>query len=142
MIALTLSFQELLCFLKKNLRKVPPIGKMLRCANNTFFLTVPRKGAPGIPVDVSLKFGGQTFNVNVSAGGIRSLARLSFTTGELFYLAKRNIKKLPEFVETMEYNDKKRVFHVRCKMEKEAEDIEMLAKLIRRLDGGIRMAAK
>lgn len=139
MIALTLSFQELLGFLKKNLRKVPPMGKMLKCANSTFFLTVPRNGAPGIPIDVNLKFNGQTFKANVNAGGIPSIVRLSLTTGELFYLAKRNIKKLPGFVEAIEYNDKERIFHARCDLGKNTEDIELLAKLIRRLDGGIRL---
>lgn len=139
MIALTVSFQEILGYLKKNLRKVPPIVKMLKCVNNKIFLTVPRKDAAGIPFDANLNFTGQTFKLDLNAGGVYSIARLSFTSGELFYFLRKNIRKLPEFLETTEYNDKEWVFHVRGEMEKDAEDIELLAKLFRRLDLGVRL---
>lgn len=139
MTALTVSFQEILGYLKKNLRKVPPIVKMLKCVNNKIFLAIPEKDGTGILIDAKLNFTGQTFKLDLNAEGINSIARLSFNSGELFYFIRKNIRKLPGFIKTTEYNDKEWVFHVRGEMEKDAEDIELLAKLIRRLEGGIRL---
>jgi hypothetical protein len=139
MTALTVTFQEILGYLKKNLRKVPPIVKRLKCVNNKIFLAIPDKDGPGILIDAKLNFSGQTFKLDLNAEGINSIASLSFNSGELFYFIKKNIRKFPEFLETTEYNEKEWVFHVRGEMEKDAKDIELLAKLFRRLEGGIRL---
>lgn len=130
MLVLTVSFTEILNYLKKNLKKVPWIVKHLNCEKNVLSLTVPweREDSPGIPFEAALNYNGHTFKVNARSGAFQSLACVHFTAGELFDFLKKNIREFPPFPETMGYEKNEHVFHLNIKPE--TEDIEILAKLI------------
>ena len=141
MLALTVSFKEILNYLKKNLRKVPWIVKHLNCDKNVLGLIIPgeEENSPGIPFEVDLDYDGHTFEVKARSGTFQSLARVHFTAGELFDFLKKNIRKFPPFLEPMAYDENERVFHLTIKPER--EDMEILAKLIPVLqpDKGLRL---
>ena len=150
MVTLTLSFKELLDFLRISIKKLPKILEDLECDKNRFSLLIPRKNASDIPIDVLLKFSANTFRLTLDAGEIKELGKFKFTTGQLFDFLKQSMGKNSEFWKSLEYNDDDKAFHFTIKPKKESPDkeppfkkpIELLSKLVPHDDDGFELRVK
>ena len=149
MVTLTLSFKELLDFLKISI-KFPKALESLECDKNRFSLLLPREDASDIPIDVLLKYFANTFRLTLDAGEIKELGKFKFTTGQLFDFLKESIGKNSDFWKSLEYNDEDKTFHFTIKPKKESPDkdppfkkpIELLAKLMPHDDVGFELRVK
>lgn len=145
MVELTVSFEEIVGFVKKNNSKPSDVLESLACDKNLLSLTIPRKDAPAIPAEVDLNFSANTFVIRANSGEIKSLARITFSLEELLSFLKASIKKSP-FLETMTWNDNDQGIHLVVEPEENPEgqapfqkQIELLLKLAPCLDEGFRL---
>ena len=150
MVTLTLSFKELLDFLRINIKKFPKVLESLKCNKNRFSLRLPRKDASDIPLDILLKFSTNTFRLTLDAGEIKELGKFKFTTGQLFDFFEEGLGKSSAFWKSLKYNDDENAFHFTIKPKKESPDkappfkkpIELLAKLVPHDDDGFELRVK
>jgi len=112
MIALTVSFEELLDLIRGNSKKWPKILETLRWDGDHMVLEIPREdiGIGATALDLNFRFSGETFTLSVNAGPIKQIASLIFKSEELFDILEQNIRKFPRILNTMAYDHIKKIF--------------------------------
>lgn len=109
MVSLDLSFKELLSFLRRNVKKWPKFLDGLSCEGSRLHVDIPRKNEedeiyPPVPVEGTLELDGKRFILVAGSGDIKRVASLVFTTEELACFLRKNLKKWPPVLDSLEYD--------------------------------------
>ena len=133
MIALTVSFAELLDLARGNLNRWPDFLKHLRWEGDRMVMEIQREENEIFPaaVDILLRFHGETFTVTVNSGTIKGIMILSFKSGEFFHSIERNMSKFPHILKAVEYDNVRKIFALTMDPEDE-KDIPMDKRLFRK----------
>ncbi|MCP5050580.1 MAG: hypothetical protein GY940_25675 [bacterium] len=124
MVALTISLQELLSFIKQNV-KIPPVLEGLNWEGDRLSLEIPQRGedASPIPIEGVIDFSSQTFNLDFSSGDVQSLASATVGVDGLLHLLQKLIK-MPKILENLEYDTEKEEFNLLIQREARASESE------------------